>query len=54
MKDHLIQMTITLNVKASSVEDAQRIAEDMDIKFTNPDTGYEIEYGLNDWNIQSA
>jgi len=54
MKDHLIKMRITLCVKASGLKDAQRIAENMDIKFIHPDTDSEIEHDLNDWDIQAA
>ena len=52
MKKHTITMTINIHVDASDKEDAQRIAEDMDIKFIHPTTNREIEHDLLDWEIR--
>ena len=52
MKIHTIAMTINLHVNANDKEDAQRIAEDMDIKFIHPDNKSEIENDLIDWEIK--
>jgi len=52
MQRHTITMTINLHVNATDKDDAQRIAEDMDIKFIHPDTQSEIESDLIDWEIK--
>jgi len=52
MQRHTITMTINLHVNATDKDDAQRIAEDMDIKFIHPDTQSEIESNLIDWEIK--
>jgi hypothetical protein len=52
MKEHTITLTINVNFNAIDREDAQRIAEDMDIKFIHPDTQSEIENDLIDWEIR--
>jgi hypothetical protein len=52
MKEHTITLTINLHFNAIDREDAQRIAEDMDIKFIHPDTKTEIENDLIDWEIR--
>ena len=52
MKHHTITLTIKLHVNANDKDDAQRIAEDMDIKFIHPDTQSEIENDLIDWEIK--
>jgi hypothetical protein len=52
MKEHTITLTINVHFNAIDREDAQRIAEDMDIKFIHPDTQSEIENDLIDWEIR--
>ena len=52
MKEHTITMTINVHFNAIDREDAQRIAEDMDIKFIHPDTQSEIKNDLIDWEIR--
>jgi len=52
MKEHTITMTINVRFNAIDREDAQRIAEDMDIKFIHPDTQSEMENDLMDWEIR--
>jgi hypothetical protein len=52
MKEHTITLTINAHFNAIDREDAQRIAENMDIKFIHPDTKTEIENDLIDWEIR--
>ena len=54
MKEHTIKMTINVRFNAIDREDAQRIAEDMDIKFIHPDTQSEMENDLMDWEIRQS
>ena len=54
MKEHTITLTINVHFNAIDREDAQRIAEDMDIKFIHPDTKTEIENDLIDWEIRQS
>jgi hypothetical protein len=52
MKEHTITMTINVHFNAIDREDAQRIAENMGIKFIHPDTQSEIESDLIDLEIR--
>ena len=52
MREHTITITINVHFNAIDREDAQRIAENMDINFIHPDTQSEIENNLIDWVIR--
>ena len=52
MKEHTITITINVHFNAIDRKDAQRIAEDMGIKFIHPDTQAEMENNLIDWEIR--
>lgn len=54
MKRFKMTLVVDVFVDAISVEAAQSIADEMDYKFTNPDTGEELESEIVDCEIKKV
>ncbi len=51
---YTITMTINIHTKADSLEQAQDIAQEMDIKFLHPETDEPMSNDIIDWEIKEA
>ena len=51
MKKYKVSAIINLHFHARSMEEAERIAGDMDYEFTHPDKGEKINQEIIDWEI---